>query len=231
MNPAPAYYKVTSDDTSKVNQTEMINTLSINESNDTIAGDVETDKGSLKFTTLNDTLNTPKCNEIEIDQPPAVSTLDVCNKCTHSHLLVSTERALCATIVCYTCCISAILAVVAAAIICIIAMFKDGSSGHNHSNFGGGYNGNCHWYPMLLYYNIDPIIVNSKPKVSFEGDNNVPVCCCNLEIPHKYKITCKNCGEILKSGFKRGSLLLTIFLGVSFVSLFVYFLYLAFWKH
>jgi len=164
--------------------------------------------------------------DTELNQPPAISSLEVCDKCPHMSIVVNSETAMCAAVVCYTCCIAAITAAIAAVILFIIAMFKDSSNnsgGHRH--FHGGFGG-CNYYPMLLYYNIDPIILRNKPKVSFARENDVNVCCCQMEVPHYYKIECKNCGEILKSGYKRGSLILSIVLGVIFLSLFGGLIYL-----
>lgn len=177
--------------------------------------------------------NTSRDLVIEADQPPAISTLDICKKCPHSHLLINTETQMCAAIVCYTCCISAIVSAVIFTIVCIIAMFKDGggNGGSGHHHYGLGYSGHGNYYPMLIYYNLDPIIINSKPKVSVDSDNEVSICCCQMEVPHTFEIKCKNCGEILKKGFKRGSLILSIFLGLTLISLFSYLTYIIIRGH
>jgi len=137
-------------------------------------------------------------------------------------LAVITERAVCASVVCFSCCIAAITTLILAAIVVIIAMFKDITNHRQNHSYGGGHNfgGSFNFYPLLIYYNLDPIIVRNKPKVSIKGRNEINVCCCPMEIPHNYRIECKACGEILKSGFKRGSLILSVIIGTVLLSLF-----------
>ena len=172
-------------------------------------------------TSNDENLNQEMLDNNEINQEPAVSTLDICSKCEHRSLNVFTEKAMCAAIVCYTCCIAAITTIIIAAVLIIIAMFKgasDNSRGnHSGSGFAGGFRYN--YYPMLLYYNLDPILVATKPKVTMSSSNDCNVCCCQMEIPHYYRIECNDCGEILKNGYRRGSLILSIFLGTLLLSL------------
>ena len=171
-------------------------------------------------TPIDDNLNQDMLDSNEINQAPAISTLEICSKCPHRSLNVFTEKAMCAAIVCYTCCIAAITTIVIAAVLMIIAMFKgasDNSRNHSGGGFGNGFRYN--YYPMLLYYNLDPILVATKPKVTMSSSNDCNICCCQMEIPHYYRIECSECGEILKKGYRRGSLILSIFLGTLLLSL------------